>query len=101
MCFRAFPQTTLALYMLSCSSALLYCPFEQIILKLQQKIQHMALEEGREKGYFLNARIQTTEDAGVTLLVNLSYDSNHCQRKHIMMEVIKICVHSLIGVTIG
>lgn len=85
----------------SCSSALLYYPLEQIILKLQQKTQYMALEEGRGKDYFLNAHIQTTEDAGVTLLVNFSYDSNHCQRKHIIVEAIKICIHSLTAVTIG
>lgn len=88
------------MYVLSCSSAFLYYSFDQIIFKLQQKTQYMAVEEGRGKWCFLNAHKQTTKDAGITLLVNFSYDSNQYQSKHIVMEASKICVHSLI-VTIG
>lgn len=71
------------------------------IFKLWQKTQYMAAEEGRGKGCFLNAHIETTKDVGITLLVNFSYDSNHCQSKYIIMEAIKICAHSFIVVTIG
>lgn len=45
----------------------------------------MAAEEGIGQGCFLNVHMQTTKDAEITLLVNFSYDSKHCQRKHIIM----------------
>lgn len=61
----------------------------------------MAAEEGRGEGCFLNPHIQTAKDVGITLLVNFSYVSNHCQSKYIIIEVIKICAHSFIVVTIG